>query len=163
VNTIVLRHPSARSVAEAIVEHSILTQPTVPSTHRCRIRSAAAGLIITFEPDLDPYSFTNLIAWLSNGASADGCAVGWFASRTAEERFRLWPDRSNISGDTLLGESDRGRRISVYLPETLVQLRSTAEPRHLMEPVVAGAVVEEFDVVSDSDPEFGNPDFRVSE
>ena len=155
---------SPDEVQKAVIGHSELTSPEVPTEHRCRVfRLDAARLAVTFDPPAPPYAFTNLINWLDDPRMNKGAkrAVGWLVSPGDGTRYYLAPKGANRGGDTLVGATDDARPVSVFLPSCRLsvgkgKVETEAEPE-----LPGDGPVAQFDVTFDSNPNFGNLAFAA--
>ncbi len=120
---------------------------------------------LTFDPQVSPYTFTNLICWLNDPNMTQGVdhAVGWLTAPGSKVRYFLIHEASNPAGDTLVGIGDDGTQISVNLPDCSVsptddQITPLPEPGWLTQHIQP---VRVFEISSEDDIEFGNPEFAV--
>jgi hypothetical protein len=160
---ILLRGGTPEAIRKAVTRHAGLFAHKVPSKHRVLVyRLDGDEHAVRFDPSLPPYAFANLINWLDDPRMSKGAgAVGWFASPGTGVRYSLAPKRAGKGGDTLVGVSDAGDQIEVFLPSgRLRRTRHDAAPA--VEPEVSFAElspVAEFEIEVDADRSFGNPDF----
>jgi hypothetical protein len=153
---------SPEEVQRAVVKHSTITRPEVPTRHRCRVfRLDAARLAVTFDPPAPPYAFTNLIGWLDDPRMNHGAkrAVGWLVSPGDGTRYYLAPKRANRGGDTLVGATANGRPVSVFLPSCSLRVGQGKVETETEPELPGGEPAAEFDVTFDSNPDFGNRTF----
>jgi hypothetical protein len=163
---ILLEGSSAAAIEAAVTKHAGLTRPEIPSTHRVLVYPLEGKSYgVFFEPPIPPYAFTNLIGWLDDPRMTPGVvrAVGWLIAPGDGTRYFLTPQRANAGGDTLVGVSEEGVEVSVFLPDCRVRRSSRRlapgpEPRLPLQGVEPAAV---FEITVDADRSFGNPDFAV--
>jgi hypothetical protein len=163
---ILVEGSSAGAIQKAVTEHAGLTKHVVPSTHRVLVyRLDGKGYGVLFEPPIPPYAFTNLIGWLDDPRMTPGAvrAVGWLIAPGDGTRYFLTSQRANAGGDTLVGVSDEGIGVSVFLPDCRVshgsgRISPTPEPTLPLQGVPPVAL---FEITVDSDRSFGNPEFAA--
>jgi hypothetical protein len=157
---------TAGAIQKAVIAHSDLTEPVLPSTHRVSVFALDADRYgVIFEPPVPPYAFTNLIGWLDDPRMTRGAAraVGWLRAPGDGTRYQLVPERVNAGGDTLVGVSIDGEGVSVFLPDCSVQ-RHSGQIATIPEPALPPKGVKPvavFEITVDSDSSFGNPEFVV--
>lgn len=161
---ILVRGGTPEAIRRAVTRYAGLFAHKVPSVHRVVVyRLDGDRHPVRFDPPLPPYAFTNLINWLDDPHMSKGAggAVGWFTSPGTGVRYFLAPKRPNTGGDTLVGVSDAGEEVEVFLPDCgLRPARNNITP--MTEPAVLFpelSPVAEFEVEVDSHRSFGNPDF----
>jgi len=164
---ILVQDGTAERIKEAIFSHAEICGKESPRTHPVRIIPlAAGGHAVEIDGKPHAYEFANLLGWLDQPPDVEGVSgsTGWYTSRSTETRYVLKPDTGNPAGDTLLGVSQAGQSISVYLPELSVS-RTSGGVAYLDEPDRVpreGETAMSFEVVLEADESFGNPDFEVS-
>lgn len=161
---ILVRGGTPKAIQKAVVEHAGVCRHEVPSTHRAAVYAIDGGdHAVRFDPPLPPYAFVNLIGWLDDpkmNKKATG-AVGWFASPKTGVRYCLAQKPGGTGGDTLVGVSEAGESVEVYLPSCKLR-RSRSEVAPVPEPAVSFTELTpaaEFEIEVDADRSFGNPDF----
>lgn len=160
---IFVRGGTPEGIQKAVVAHTGIAARKVSSVHRVTVhRFVGDGHAVRFDPPLPPYAFANLIGWLDDprrNAGAAG-AVGWFTSPGTGVRYYLAPKRAGRGGDTLVGASEAGEGVEVFLPTCrLRRSRNDAPPPPEPEPTAGSDPVAEFEIEVDADRSFGNPDF----
>jgi hypothetical protein len=163
---ILVEGSDAATIQRAIAEHANIAAHVQPQPHQVAVFALGAGrFAVSFTPPAPPYAFTNLIGWLDDPRMCRGSrrAVGWLVAPSGGTRYFLAPQRANAGGDTLVGVSDSGRQVSVFLPDCSVT-RSTARVDVVTEPEFPSEDAElvlTFEVTLDGDTSFGNPQFAV--
>ncbi len=163
---ILVEGSNAATIKQAVVEHAGIAAHEQPQPHRVAVFELDAGrFAVTFDPPAPPYAFANLIGWLDDPRMCRGTrrAVGWLVAPGDGTRYFLAPQRANAGGDTLVGVTDDGGRVSVFLPDCSVS-RSAARVEVVAEPELPGGDAEPvitFEVTLDGDTSFGNPQFVV--
>lgn len=129
-------HPD--DIRRAVSGFADLAGPDSPGMIHLELSRHNDGFyVVIFSTPPTPYTFTNLLGWLNAPPDIHGVssAMGWFTAPASGERFALYPDPSNLWGDTLLGYSSQNRFIEVYQPEAAV-CESSKQMRVRKEPVI---------------------------
>lgn len=152
-------------IKQAILAHAGIVAPVQPRTFTATItRVSPGGFAITFDRKVPPYDFANLVGWLNEppGIEQVSHCMGWYRSRSTDEKYCLLPDDLNVRGDTLVGVSENGLTISIYLPDlTIKETHHHIKFREFLGDRIAEMAVE-FEIELDVDESFGNPDFLVA-
>jgi len=127
---------TAASIEKAVVAYSkAASRPPARNFTVVLSRDSQGFFVLTFPQPLPAHPFMNLVGWLDAPPSVAGVsgAQGWFTSPRTSVRYALQPDRTNPSGDTLVGFASDGRRVVVYQPEVGLctvsrQVPATPEP-----------------------------------
>jgi hypothetical protein len=163
---ILVEGSDATTIQCAVVKHSGIAAHEQPQAHRVSIFELGADrFAVTFDPPAPPYAFANLIGWLDDPHMCRGArrAVGWLVAPGDGTRYFLTPQQANAGGDTLVGVTPSGARVSVFLPDCSIR-RSAAKVETVAEPELPAAGAEPvvtFEATLDGDASFGNPQFMV--
>lgn len=115
-----VRLGSPSEVQRAVESYSELSEHLECREVMAEITKIQDGTVgVTFSEHIPPYAFLNLMGWLNGPPDVEGVtsATGWYSSPSSGIRYAFWPDESNPQGDTLIGVSSEGERVSVYQPD----------------------------------------------
>jgi hypothetical protein len=165
-NWICVEGSEARTIRDAVVAFARSSSPQKSESHEVALVRHHSGLHgLFFSPQLNPWVFANLVAWLADQRIVEGGsgACGWtHAGRGGRHLFQA--DRTNPSEDTVVILGPRGERFELYLPDgSLCPTSKVAMP--IMEPALDGETVEllaNFSVPLETDRGTGNPNFLVT-
>jgi len=156
---VLVQGASLETVRQAVVENASITTPENPTCHMISLYQLPdSSVAILSSPAMPPLDAMNLCIWIAGVGStiSASCAIMWATSPTTGMRFALYPDNSNAAGDTLVGYNNNNESVSAYAPEGFLRLESNLFGRP-SEPVLElGNPIDHFEVLLDSDSDFGN-------
>ncbi len=164
---IFVRNGSLAAVKKAIIEHSALIEEEAKVTVEVGLQKYQSGWVaISLPQGMVVYELINLIGWLNAPPGIDGVSdsIGVISPPNSKICYTLQLDRLNEWGDTLVGFSNSGKSVSVYLPDAGL-CETTREPGLILIPnFESDAVVEKcsFTVEVNANSDFGNPEFIIT-
>jgi len=151
---ILLRSDHPEKVRELVIDLSERCTHVRPAKRTARLRREAEGCFsLQFSEPLAAAQFTNLIGHLSDASEIEE-VTGWFDGAD-DIRYQLTPDSKSRSDGVvhfLVGVTDRGSCVDLYLPESFLCEVSTRSAV-FEEPDWAAdaAVIDEWEVEMDGD------------
>ncbi len=162
---ILVKNGDIADVRAAIIDYDDLTKEIVAGTFAIELHPQTDGQLAVLLPNGFPaYDLVNMTGWLSSPPDQPSVydAVAWITSPADGTKYYLEPEIENTWGDTLIGASNKGSSIRVYLPETGVSEISTPltykkEPiiDRLQDPI-------KISITLDKSTDFGNQNFIIN-
>lgn len=166
-NWICIEGSDARTIKRAVDAFARAAAPQRAEEHEVALVRHQSGLHgLFFAPQLGPWTFANLVAWLADQRILEGGsgACGWSVAGRTGQRHLFQPDRTNPSEDTVVVLGPRGERFELYLPDGSLCPTSKVAVA-VLEPELRGDTVEllaNFSVPLEVDRSRGNPNFLVT-
>jgi len=162
-----VKQGSIEEIKNEIIKHSELTKHELPTKITVHLWNTTEGVYVYFPNGTTTYNFINLISWLNYppGKEHIGYSKGWVQVNEKRGTYFLLPDEENERGDTLIGTSNKSETIRIYLPEARISLASKKIPYEIPLLVLQESATPDlsFEIYIDINPDFGNPDFIITD